>query len=81
MTTDYTERLRRKRGETYPRAVLVKEAAGRYRLETMEIVEGPLGFSVRFGWTTYATFRTLDEAARWTIAALDVHFNRSPADA
>lgn len=72
----YTIRKAKKRGETYPRGVLVETGRGTWKMETMEIAEVFQGYSVRFGWTTYATFPTLDEAATWLVKALDTHFNR-----
>lgn len=75
----YTIRKAKKRGETYPRGVLVETGRGSWKMETMNVVEGPLGYSVRFGWTTYATFPTLDETATWLVKALDVHFKREGA--
>ena len=79
---EYTIRKAKKRGETYPRGVLVPLCSNLWQMETVQIIEtfgNRPQFAVRFGWTTFATFDTLDEAARWAMRALDRHFNRSEA--
>ena len=76
---EYTIRKAKKRGETYPRGVLVKHSEYSYTMETLTIREKDGSWLVGFGWNTYFTAPTLDEAARWTMRALDVHFNRSEA--
>ena len=81
---EYTIRKEKKRGETYPRGVLVRYGGESYTLETMAIRETANGaWVVNFAFDRWAeplaTFPTLDEAARWTMRGLDFHANRSEA--
>ena len=78
----YTIRKEKRRGETYPRGVLVRYGGeSSYTLETMAIYELNGLWVVNFAFNRWAeplaTFLTLDEAARWTMRGLDAHFGRS----
>lgn len=79
----YTIRKAKKRGETYPRGVLVYYGSSSYTLEIMAIAERNGRWAVNFAFDRYApplaTFATLDEAAVWTMRELDVHFKREEA--
>ena len=80
---EYTIRREKKRGETYPRGVLVQYCADSYTLEIMAINGRSGVWVVNFAFDRWAaplaTFKTLEEATRWTMRGLDVHLGRGEA--